>query len=105
MYYVYILQSKTTGKHYIGSTNDPDRRLKEHNGNQTISLKNKGPFVIIYKETFTTLRLARKRESEIKSYKGGNAFKKLIKGFYTVERPALAGRSRVRYPSPAQNYP
>jgi putative endonuclease len=81
MYYAYILRSETTGKYYIGSTNNLDRRLKEHNGNQTTSLKNKGPFVIIYKETFATLRLARKRESEIKSYKGGNAFKKLIKTF------------------------
>ncbi|MEK7502662.1 MAG: GIY-YIG nuclease family protein [Patescibacteria group bacterium] len=81
MYYVYVLRSETTGKYYIGSTNNPDRHLKEHNGNQTTSLKNKGPFVIIYKETFTTLRLVRKRESEIKSYKSGNAFRKLIEGY------------------------
>ncbi len=31
MFYVYILQSEKTGKYYIGHTNDPERRLKEHN--------------------------------------------------------------------------
>ena len=31
MFFVYILQSEKTGKYYIGHTNDPERRLKEHN--------------------------------------------------------------------------
>ena len=78
MYHVYILQSKTTGKYYIGSTNDLVRRLKEHNSNQTASLRNKGPSIVIYKEEFNTLAEARRREYKIKSYKGGNAFKKLL---------------------------
>ncbi len=78
MFFAYILQSESTGKYYIGSTNNLARRLKEHNGNQTNSLKNKGPFIVIYKEEFNTLAEARGREYKIKSYKGGNAFKKLL---------------------------
>jgi putative endonuclease len=31
MYFVYILHSATFDKYYIGSTEDPDRRLIEHN--------------------------------------------------------------------------
>lgn len=78
MYFTYIIQSTKTGKYYIGSTSNLERRLHEHNHNNTQSLKNKGPFVLIYKETFETVAEARKRESMIKSYKGGNAFKRLI---------------------------
>ncbi len=31
MFYVYILYSESADKYYIGHTNDPDRRLIEHN--------------------------------------------------------------------------
>jgi len=78
MYFVYILRSILSGKHYVGCTNNPERRLKEHNNNKTRSLKNRGPFKLIYKEEFDNLSEARKRERIIKSYKGGNAFKRLI---------------------------
>ncbi|GAB5523082.1 MAG: hypothetical protein Roseis2KO_09540 [Roseivirga sp.] len=31
MFWVYILYSKTAGRHYTGYSIDPDERLKEHN--------------------------------------------------------------------------
>ncbi|NLA41614.1 MAG: GIY-YIG nuclease family protein [Smithella sp.] len=31
MFYVYILQSETSGRYYIGQTDSLDRRLAEHN--------------------------------------------------------------------------
>jgi predicted GIY-YIG superfamily endonuclease len=31
MFYVYILQSESTGRFYIGHTNNLDRQLAEHN--------------------------------------------------------------------------
>ena len=31
MYYVYILYSKLADKYYVGSTNNVERRLREHN--------------------------------------------------------------------------
>jgi len=78
MFTVYIVQSLQTGRYYIGSTNNLERRLQEHNNNKTASLKNKGPFIVIYKEMYASSIEARRREIQIKSYKGGNAFKKLI---------------------------
>jgi len=30
-FWVYILQSQTTGRHYCGSTSDVERRLRQHN--------------------------------------------------------------------------
>lgn len=78
MFTTYIIQSFETGKYYIGCTNNTKRRLNEHNSNKTKSLKNKGPFKLVYEEKYDSLTLARKRELQIKSYKGGNAFKKLV---------------------------
>jgi len=78
MYCTYIIRSKTTGKFYIGSTQNLENRLKRHNQGHTKSISGKGPFELIHKEVFETRRKAYKRERQIKSYKGGNAFKKLI---------------------------
>ena len=78
MQYVYILKSTLTGKFYIGSCSDIDKRLKAHNSNKVKSTKRKGPWQLICKETFNVKTSALKRENQIKSYKGGRLFKKLI---------------------------
>ena len=78
MYCTYILRNSRSGRHYIGSTNDIDRRIKEHNRGQTKSTNQLGEWTIIYKEQYNTALEAKHREKQIKSYKGGNAFKKLI---------------------------
>ena len=78
MYNVYILKSISTGKHYIGYTQDLNRRLSEHNKGKTKSTKDRGPFRVILSERFNKRNEAYKREQQIKSYKGGEAFKKLI---------------------------
>jgi putative endonuclease len=79
MFKVYILKNNLTGKHYIGSTNDLVRRIAEHNRGQTKSTKRKGIWKIIYTEDYDTALGAKRRERLIKSYKGGNAFKKLLR--------------------------
>lgn len=78
MFYTYILQSLKSKRYYTGSTSNLKRRIIEHNNGKNISTKNKGPYKIIYTENFSTLKLARKREYQIKSYKSGEAFKKLV---------------------------
>ena len=78
MYYVYILQNLESKRYYIGSTNDLERRLKEHNRGQTKSTKTRGSWRIIYTEEVKTSIEAKRKERLIKSYKGGNAFRKLI---------------------------
>ena len=79
MYYVYILRSKVTGKYYIGYTSDIRRRLQEHNSGRTKSLWKHRPLEIIRVEEYTVLQDARRRERQIKDYKSGEAFKKLLK--------------------------
>lgn len=77
---VYILQNSLSRRFYIGSTNNIDRRLEEHNRGKTKSTRQKGEWSLIYTETYSTALDAKRREKRIKSYKGGNAFKRLIAG-------------------------
>ena len=79
MYTVYIIKSETGGKFYIGYTKNIIKRLQEHNLGKTKSTKRRGPYKVIYTEVYQDKQSAYKREREIKRYKGGQAFKKLIK--------------------------
>lgn len=78
MYYVYIIKGQRNNRFYTGSTKDVSRRIKQHEQSETKSLKYKGPFDLIRVEEFKTKTEALKREHQIKRYKGGRAFKKLI---------------------------
>ena len=78
MYFVYILQSLSSGRRYTGYTNNLKRRLAEHNSGQTKSLFKHRPLEIIHMEEYSTLNEARSRERQIKNYKSGETFKKLL---------------------------
>ena len=77
MHYVYVLENKK-GQHYIGSCEELFIRLRRHNQNSVRATKHKGPFRVIYKEEFNTKTEAQRREHQLKRYKGGRAFKRLI---------------------------
>jgi putative endonuclease len=79
LYYVYILRSLKDGKYYIGSSHDVEARLKFHNAGLQRSTRYRVPFELVYKEKLENKRKALVREKQIKSYKGGEAFKKLIR--------------------------
>ena len=79
-YYVYILQSLKDNKYYIGSTSNVDKRLQFHNAGLQRSTKPRIPFKLVYKEELPDKTTALKREKQIKSFKGGRAFQRLISG-------------------------
>ena len=66
------------GGYYIGSTENLRKRLNEHNRGKTRSLRHRRPLGIIHFEVFDTREEAETREKQIKSWKGGDAFKVLI---------------------------
>ena len=78
MYKVYILKSEKFDRYYIGHTSNLDFRLNRHNNGDVRSTKSYCPWQVIYTEDLENKSLACLRELKIKSYKGGNAFKKLI---------------------------
>jgi len=77
-YYTYIIKSQQNLSYYIGSCEDVKIRLQQHNAGKVRSTKNKGLYKIVHLEEFQTRREAYRRERQIKSYKGGRAFKNLV---------------------------
>ncbi|HLY63278.1 MAG TPA: GIY-YIG nuclease family protein [Terriglobia bacterium] len=65
----YILRSQSSGRFYVGSTENLRRRIFEHNNNRTPSIKNRGPWELFYSESFPTRSEAVRRERHIKSMK------------------------------------
>ncbi|RYD98252.1 MAG: GIY-YIG nuclease family protein [Sphingobacteriales bacterium] len=64
----------------MGSTSDVAARLAFHNAGRQRSTRHRTPFVLDYSEQLNTKEDALIREKQIKSYKGGNAFHKLLNG-------------------------
>ncbi len=80
MFYTYIIQSNSTGKYYIGSTQDVNERLNRHNGGRSEYTKNRGPWEVKHAEKFADLASARKRENFIKRQKSKKYIETLIAG-------------------------
>jgi len=78
VYYLYILQSETTGRYYIGQSQDVPERLACHNANYSKSLKNRGPWRLVYTEQYKTRSEAMRRESQLKSWKDRRMIEKLL---------------------------
>ena len=79
MFTVYILLNTLMNRHYIGSTGDLKRRIIEHNRGQIKSTRFKGEWKLVHQEDFENKLEVKRRERHMKSYKGGNAFKKLLR--------------------------
>ncbi len=78
MAYVYILQDRISGRYYIGSCLEISTRVarhQRHTGGQTT--KN-GDWRLVCYRACQSMAEARQQEKLVKSYKGGNAFKKIV---------------------------
>ena len=69
-FWVYILSSETSGRHYCGSTDDVERRVRQHNdpeyhGSKTTK-RFEGPWMLIWKEEHATRADAMAREKQVK---------------------------------------
>ncbi len=74
----YVLLSEKDNRTYVGSTNDFERRLNEHQNGKVISTKHRTPFKVLFTEEFETLREARKRELYYKSGAGRRKLKQFF---------------------------
>jgi putative endonuclease len=78
MFIVYILYSDNFNRFYVGHTKNIVQRLKDHNRGNVRSTKAYVPWRVVYTEKYVTKSDAFCREMEIKSYKSGEAFRKLL---------------------------
>jgi len=72
---VYLLLSLKDKKTYVGSTDNLERRLLEHNQGKNKSTRNRRPLKLIYQEELNTLSEARQRERFLKTRRGRNELK------------------------------
>ena len=78
-YFIYIIQSSKTNHYYIGSSEDPYKRIVRHNAGATPSTKNGRPWVIVYTEIYSIKSDALKREIYLKGMKSHTYLENLIK--------------------------
>jgi len=68
-FFTYIIQSQKSDRFYIGHTNNIEARIVRHNAGCVAATKNKGPWLLVYSETFNTKLEANQRELAIKKMK------------------------------------
>ena len=82
MFYVYILENPK-GRFYIGHTDDPERRLREHNDPADHEHLGKfthrnGPWVLVWTESHPNRSAAMEREREVKSWKSSTMIRRKL---------------------------
>jgi len=77
MYYVYAIKSKRENYIYIGLSNNPERRIAEHNYKKERTSRFYAPFETILAEKYSRGIEARKREKYLKSGIGKEYLKSL----------------------------
>lgn len=83
MFFTYILEC-SDGSLYVGSTNNLEKRLHEHNNSKNGAhyTKIRRPVVLKYSERFDTYSQSRAREAEIKRFTRDKKLKLLQQNRY-----------------------
>ncbi len=79
MFHVYVLRSEKTGRRYVGSSQNIESRLNEHNSVQSLATKHGVPWKLIHHEEFPTRAEAFRRERFFKTGKGRDFLDQLPK--------------------------
>ena len=77
-FFLYILQSESTGRFYIGQTEHVSERVAYHNAGYSKSLKNRGPWKLVFHEEHATRSSAVRRERQIKGWKDRAMIERLL---------------------------
>ena len=79
MYFIYVLKSVNYGTRYVGSTENIDKRLIDHNLGRVPYTKGRLPWKLIYQERFDSRGEAIKRERFLKSGQGRKFLDEILK--------------------------
>ncbi len=78
MFFVYILKSIKNNRYYIGSTENIERRLQEHNSGKSKYTKLTAPFILVFKKEYQTVQEARLIETKLKKFKSRKVIEQII---------------------------
>ena len=79
-YFTYIIYSKSRNKYYIGSSQDPTKRLEDHNNSRSNYTRKTNDWVLKWTESFDTKTEALQKEKSIKKMKSRKYIEELIHG-------------------------
>ncbi len=79
-HYVYIIESEKDGTYYIGSSQDPEKRVWKHNRPHRGYTGGKQPWKLVYTEMHETKTEALRREHFLKNQKSRDFLFDLISG-------------------------
>jgi len=68
MHYVYVIKGERNRQIYVGSTNDLDRRIAEHNRGSICSTNKYVPLKLVYYEDYLDKTDALNREHKLKHH-------------------------------------
>lgn len=77
-YYVYILESVPKKIYYIGQTNNPVKRVLEHNTGRSKYTKSGMPWKLVHSQECKTRSEVVKLEKKLKAYKKRSYIEKFI---------------------------
>jgi putative endonuclease len=75
---LYILQSKSCGKYYVGISQNPETRLQYHNTIEKGFTSRYRPWEIVFIQEFENKELAMLAERKLKSWKSKKMIKRVI---------------------------
>jgi putative endonuclease len=78
MYHTYIIYSKTLDKFYIGSCENLEKRLNDHNTGRSTFTKTGKPWILIWTKAFSSRSEAQTEEYRIKAKKSRKYIEYLI---------------------------
>ena len=78
LYFVYILQSLSSGRYYIGFTDHLIRRFHQHQAGASLATRGRGPWWLPYYEIYPTRIEAVRREQELKRKKNADSIRRII---------------------------
>jgi putative endonuclease len=79
--YVYILRD-VDNRYYIGSTDNIDRRIKQHLYGHTLTTRRMKHFKLVLSQSYPSLEVARKIELKLKKLKRKDYITKMIEDGY-----------------------
>ncbi len=92
---VYVLLSEKDFRTYVGSTNNLDRRLQEHELGKVVSTRHRQPTKLIYFEETKDIAEARKLERYYKSGAGRSKLKKMLDDVINFQVPRLDSQANA----------
>jgi putative endonuclease len=79
---VYILKSLSTGKYYVGSTIDLDKRLHKHHAGYVKATRLLRPLELVFHQSFHNARQARQIEYKLKKFKSKTVIDRVVQDGY-----------------------